>query len=362
MKHPEIPGRQAAIDAHRAAGGGLAAVYPIHPPRALLRAFGLLPVEIWGPPGVDCARADGHVQAYACSIVRGGLAFLLDGKLDDADLILVPHGCDSLQGLGSVLIDFVKPKAPVETFYLPRGAEGGPSRAFVKEELRRLHDSLVKLTGKQPTEAELLEALEREVDADDLLAALLAGRRRLELSNAEFYRLVRAREYLPAEDFSRIVREVLEGASEEESGAPGVVLSGLVPEPRALLELFDEAGVLIVGDDLCSSGRRLYPAGEGSDALARMADRLMSAAPDSTRGDGVQARADHLLGLCAAGGAKQTLFLIVKFCEPELFYLPQLREALTAGGVASQVLEVDVTTPLADQTRTRIEAMLEVMS
>lgn len=361
MALPEILGRQAAIDAHRAAGGGFAAVFPIHSPRALLRAFGLLPVEVWGPPGVEASGADGHVQAYACSIVRGGLAFLLAGKLDAADLLMVPHGCDSLQGMGSVMIDFVKPKAPVETFYLPRGASRESSRDFVRAELAGLYERLATLRGVRPDEAALLEALEREVDADDLLAALLASRRRLPLSNLELYRLVRAREYLPAETFSGLAREVLDRLDEAPSPAPGLVLSGLVPEPMGILEVFDDAGVLVTGDDLCSSGRRLYPAGEGKDALGRMADRLLSGAPDSTRGDTVASRAEHLLRLCQAGEARQVIFLIVKFCEPELFYLPQLRAALEKAGIRSQVMEVDVTSPLADQTRTRVEAMLEVM-
>ena len=45
-------------------------MFPIHYPRPLLRAFGLLPVEVWGPPGVDATLGASRLQAYACSIVR----------------------------------------------------------------------------------------------------------------------------------------------------------------------------------------------------------------------------------------------------------------------------------------------------
>ncbi len=31
-------------------GGSVAAVLPIHYPRALLRAFDIYPIEVWGPP------------------------------------------------------------------------------------------------------------------------------------------------------------------------------------------------------------------------------------------------------------------------------------------------------------------------
>ena len=52
--------------------------------------------------------------------------------LDPVELILVPHGCDSLQGLGSLLLDFAETPAPVETFYLPRGAGHKASLEFVQ--------------------------------------------------------------------------------------------------------------------------------------------------------------------------------------------------------------------------------------
>src|SRR5512146_246984 len=93
----EIPGRKAVSAAHTARGGRVAAVFPIHYPRSLLRAFGVLPVEVWGPPRTPTTLGAAHLQAYTCSVVRGGLSFLLGGGLDEADMVLVPHTCDSLQ-------------------------------------------------------------------------------------------------------------------------------------------------------------------------------------------------------------------------------------------------------------------------
>ncbi len=54
----EIPSRGEVIASHREAGGKVAAVLPVHNPRALLRAFNLLPVEVWGPPGMDTTAGD----------------------------------------------------------------------------------------------------------------------------------------------------------------------------------------------------------------------------------------------------------------------------------------------------------------
>ena len=86
------PGRIDTITAHREQGGRVAAVYPVRAPRALLRAHGMLPVEVWGPPRADVTRGGVALQSYLCSVVRCGLAWLLQ-----------PWGTPSPGQLGSAL-------------------------------------------------------------------------------------------------------------------------------------------------------------------------------------------------------------------------------------------------------------------
>jgi benzoyl-CoA reductase/2-hydroxyglutaryl-CoA dehydratase subunit BcrC/BadD/HgdB len=354
-----IPSRRDVIRHHKESGGLVAAVFPIHYPRALLRAFGVLPVEVWGPPGVNTGEGDAHLQAYTCSIIRNGLSFLLKGGLDVTDLILVPHGCDSLQGLGSILLDFITPRQPVLTLYLPRGDQNEAEKAvrFFADEFRSAYESLGEITGRSPSKAELRAAIEREEAAD----RLMSQRRQLPLSDREFYRLLRTREFLPAEEFEGLARKALE--QREESGRPGVpiVLSGIVPEPMEILDAVSRAGGMVVGDDLVCSGRRLYPPGKDQEPFRRMAESILWAPPDSTRGDSVERRIQHLQKLCADSEARGVVFYNMKFCEPELFYLPQVRRELARSGIRSVETEGDLGEQLPQQMVTRIEAFLEMI-
>jgi len=61
-------------------------------------------------------------------------------------------------------------------------------------------------------------------------------------------------------------------------------------------------------------------------------------------------------------GARGVVFYIVKFCEPELFYLPHLRSALQEKGIPSVVLEVDLNDELSQQMLTRLDALLEMIA
>jgi benzoyl-CoA reductase/2-hydroxyglutaryl-CoA dehydratase subunit BcrC/BadD/HgdB len=358
---PSIPRRLDLARAHHERGGLVAAVLPIHYPRALLRAFGILPMEVWGPPNVDAARAASRLQPYVCSIVRNALAFLESGGLQGTDLVIVPHACDSLQGLGSVLLDFVHPPQPVLPLYLPRN-HGREGEAFMVEELRALHQWLTDVTERVVSEARLLQAILEEEAADDLLRRLHERRPTLPLTTYDFYRLIRSREFLPLESFVSLAQAVLAMPAAENRPKVPILLSGIVPEPMDMLRAVDELGASVVADDLACCGRRLYPAGISQDPFMRLAESLLGGPPDPTRGSPIQDRLDHLLGLARSTGARGVVFHDVKFCEPELFDLPALRRGLRDAGLPSIAVEVDLNDPVSQQAHTRLEAFLEMIA
>jgi benzoyl-CoA reductase/2-hydroxyglutaryl-CoA dehydratase subunit BcrC/BadD/HgdB len=357
-----IPTRSQTIQAYKDRGGQIAAVLPIHPPRALLRAFDILPIEVWGPPAVDASYGGAHLQPYVCSIVRNALSFLLAGGLEVVDYILVPHACDSLQGLGSILIDFVQPLQPVLPLYFPRGRRQS-DLDFLAEELRALYRRLEGLSGRSPGEGALMICIRMDEEADALLADLYLKRRHLPLAQTEFYRLVRSREYLPSEGFVELASDALAQAAEkplEVKDIP-ILLSGIVPEPMALFDALEEMSAYVVADDLACCGRRLYPPGDDQDPFLRMAQRFLGAPPDAMHGSSISARLDHLSRLAKVTGARGVVFYEVKFCEPELFDLPALREGLAGADIRSVVIEMDLNDGLSQRTLTRLEAFLETI-
>lgn len=356
-----IPGRLETINTFKDDGGSVAAVFPIHYPRALLRAFDILPVEVWGPPGVDPSQGASQLQPYICSLVHNMLAFLKTGGLKITDYLIVPHTCDSLQGFGSILIDFVSPRQPVIPIYIPRGRRDSDVDFFAAE-FAAIYTRLQEITSRSPSDEEIMGCILREEQADMLLAKLHKQRDGLPFSDLQYYRFIRTREYLPAENFSQLAQETLSqaGESQRNSGIP-IILSGIVPEPMSLFETITDLGGMVVADDLAGCGRRLYPTGKSEEPFQRMAESIIHAPPDPTRGNSLQERLDHLLNLQNISGAKGVVFYNIKFCEPELFDLPILRKGLREAGVPSIPIEVDVNDPFSQQTITRLEAFLETI-
>lgn len=333
---------------------------PAHPPRALLAAHGYLPVEVWGPPRQDTSAGDVHLQAYTCSVVRAGLSFLLGEQASEFDLVVVPHTCDSLQGLGSLMLDLLPASSAVVPFYLPR-PNGPDAISFLAAELRAFSAKLGVVAGTSVSDDEVATALEADIEADRRYDSLLTRRNRLGLSARDFTTCLRSREYLPPSEFVAFADEVLARPEREQGEGIGVVLSGMMPEPMDILDTIEESGGRLVADDLGCCGRRRYPEGNADDPFERISERLLGAPPDPTRGVAVRDRIDHLSRLARESGARAVIFSQVKFCEPELFYLPQLRKALEADGLRTLTLEVDVTDALPHQVVTRVQALLETI-
>ncbi len=356
-----IPRRLETIREYQQQGGSIAAIFPIHYSRALLRAFNFLPVEVWGPPGIYEPHGAVHLQPYVCSIVHNAISFLQSGGLEAAEVFIVPHACDSLQGLGSILIDFVKPKQPILPLYIPRGRRAS-DLSFLGAELQSQYEHLVNITGRVPTDDDLMESVRIDEKADGLLGELHRQRQHLSLSDSGFYRLIRSREYLPAERFTELAERALaETDHVKDDGRIPILLSGIMPEPMGTLDALSEAGSVVVADDLACCGRRLYPPGESDKPFTRMAERILNGPPDSTRGDSIESRCAHLLQLVQTYGARGVVFYEVKFCEPELFDLPLLRKALIEAEIHSITVEVDINEPLPQRLLTRLEAFVEMM-
>lgn len=354
---PAVPTRTDAIRAARQDGLRVAAVLPVHYPRALLRAHGFHPMEVWGPPGVDPAVGNRHFQAYTCAVVRNATSFLLAGGVE-VDAILVPHTCDATQGMASVLKDFVPPNAPVLTLYLPRGRRDSDLEYLIAE-LKRLGEELGRVSGHRPTDAELHDAIRREDAAAAAADALRLERGQVALSDRDFYALLRAREYLAPEAFLAAAAAAPRGPSPAK-GTP-LILSGIVPEP---MEIFDEIaamGARVVDDDFACLARRTYPVVDDDDPWRRLARALLAAPPEPTLGSPIPERVAHVRKKLQAAGARGLVVYGVKFCEPELFYLPLLRTGLEEAGLQVLHVEFDLARTLPAQTLTRVEAFVEML-
>ncbi|BEQ13839.1 2-hydroxyacyl-CoA dehydratase subunit D [Desulfoferula mesophila] len=364
MSPSQLPTRSEYLKTWRGGGGKVCAVFPAQYPKELLWAHEVLPMEVWDPPQ-EPARATGHLQPYICSVVRQGLELLLAGGMDEVGAILFPHTCDSLQNLASLVADYLEPPAPSLFFYNPKAPFAAAAQSFYVARLQALDEELSLIFGPAP-EGALEEALEWSRRLAGLYARAYARRAAGELKAgaAEFYAVLRGGEYLHPRDYVPLLEAWLERASATEQGrGAALLMSGVLPGPPDLLETLDDLGLRVMHDDLISMSRRLlYPPPEAGDPYEALARSFLAMPPCSTRGSSLAERLAWLKKLARESGAQGVVFSVVKFCEPELFDLPELRRGLKQAGLPSLVLEVDVNQEVGGQAATRLEAFGEMLS
>ncbi len=354
-------GRTAYLQGQKAAGRKVAAVWPARYPAELLWAHGVCPAEVWDPPAGQ-ALAGAHLQSYVCGIVRQGLELLLSGGLTTADILLFPHTCDSIQNLGSLVRDLVHEPRPCLYFYPPRSGRSERAAVYLEAQLRTLSADLTRIAGPLRD-----GALEGALALGNGRAAALRhmydlrARGALDASNEEFYGAVRTCEYLWPEDAVLHLEAFMKThAGRPRRGVP-LVLSGVLPAPSDLAQRLDGLSVAVVEDDLLACGRRFARAllPEPGDPWRAMAARLLALPPCSTAGDSVEDRASFLAEQVERTGGRGVLVLALKFCEPELFQIPSLVDAMRGRGIPVLAVETELGNSAPAGMMTRVEAFLE---
>ena len=344
-------------------GRHLFGVFPAQYPKEIFWAMNALPVEIWDPP-LEVSHANAHLQPYICSVVRLGLELILQGHCDVLDGFLFPHTCDSIQNLASIVNDYLELKKPCYFFYHPKAPYRASSRDFYLGELKNLVVNLEKQLGAMDM-GELKRRVRQGREAASRIreAYVLRAEGRIRASNAEFYQVLRQGEFLHPDDFLPLLSEFVEGSRGNSNKGPAVVLTGVLPNPPEMMSLLDELDVRIGDDDLLSCGRRfLVPLSSAADPFEALAESYFAMPPCTTKDFPVRERLNDLLGKIGQSGAHGVIFNTVKFCEPELFDIPQLVGELKKRGLATLVIDSELNQGLSGQMRTRIEAFVEMIT
>ena len=358
--------RNEHIASQRARHGRRAvAVLPVHYPKEILTALDVLAVELWGPPGPPRGDEAGRLQAYVCPVARNALAFLAAGGADAVDGVLFPHTCDTIQGLATLAHDFGGWSRAALTFQHPRGPARPSARAFLLEEMRSLARDLEALAGRRLEPAKLAAAIDLHQEIDACRAALLDAGPRLAMTDGELYALLRRGEWLWPEDHLDELRAA-RASIQTTAARPGigVLVTGYVPEPPALLDVLGGAGAYVAGDDYAAVGRRVVRSRVDArgDPWGALAERYWAAPPCPTRSADQAARMRHLASLLDRSGARGVIVHLVKFCEPELFDVPALRALCVARGLPLLQIDGELERELSAQSVTRVEAFVEMLS
>ncbi len=334
-------------------------------PLALLDAAGFAPVRLL--PLTDAPDQAGSVlHENLCPFVKKIIDRVLFGDIPAISGLVVMNSCETMRRLADAWKK-VRPDGRLVLVDLPVASSPAAEEHFAGD-LVRLAGILSDWAGRPVTPEAVrksmgdyhrLAMLLGELEGLAAGGALAGGRRVLQ---EVFNRSVS----LPVDDLMVEIDMVVRAGGSGAAGPTGVpvyLFGNMLADPRAL-EVFEKCGCRVVGDDLCTGSRQLWPieAQAGRDPFQQLAGGLLARpACARTLSGRPGAVAGQVLGGVRRTGARGVIAHVMKFCDPYLARMPAVREELRRAGVPLLVLEGDCTLRSLGQQRTRIEAFAETL-
>ena len=334
-------------------------------PEELIHAAGALPFRLMGN-ATKMSHVQAHLTPNCCHLVKSSLESLLQGELDFLRGIIFSHTCDAMQGLADIWS--FQEHIPLQfNFVMPSRLDSELSRTFLQAEIERFKDFLESNVGKI-TPGSLKASIRLFNQMREKLMEIYARRPKwhAQISGGDFARMIRAGDLLDRRRYVELLTDLLNILPEKTEGSENLVpifLAGNMTHSDSYFSLIEEAGAIVVQDDLCSGARFLrLMVPEDIDPIEGITNRYFASFMCPTKHKGVYAHIETLLKEVEKSGAKGVVFLLYKYCETHYFDYPDLKAALESKGIPTLLLEVEDPSSSIGQLKIRIQAFIEMLS
>ncbi len=336
-----------------------------HVPEELVHASGAFAFRLMGTP-VKMSHVQAHLPPNCCHLVKSSLESLLQGELDFLKGIIFSHTCDTMQGLAEIWA--LQGRIPLQfNLMIPSHVDSELSRPYLKSEMERFKNFLESNIGKI-TPQDLKASIQLFNRIREKLQEIYIRRPQspAQISGADFARIIRAGYLMDRQRYLDLLDELLTGlpanTAESENRVP-VYLAGNMTHSDSYFSLIEEAGAIVVQDDLCSGTRFLrLMVPEDTDPIDGLTSRYFTSFLCPTQHKGAHAHMETLSREVEKSGAKGVIFLLYKYCESHFFDYPDLKQALESKGIPTLLLEVEDPSYSVGQLKVRVQAFVEMLS
>jgi len=336
-------------------------------PEELIYAAGALPFRIFGAE-VSTVHAAAHLQAYCCSLARGGLEEALAGSLNFLDGTVFPHTCDTMQRLS----DIWRLNAGFPLHFdvvLPSKLNSESANQYIVDILHRFKRDLEECLDVEITDERLKQTIRLYNEIRRALEEiyLLRSENPDIISGSQLYVILKSAMVMDRKDFQHQLSQVLSELKTEDeliqtSQKKRIILAGGVCNHPDIYSILEECGGVVVWDDLCT-GTRYFNGeiDENVDPIEAIARRYFERMICPTKHFDITYRGENLVRIAKEKKAHGVIFLFLKFCDPHAFDYPYLKKYLDKKGIPNMLLEVEQQIPAVGQLRTRLEAFVEML-
>jgi bcr-type benzoyl-CoA reductase subunit C len=344
--------------------------FPMNFPGELAHAAGTLPLIL---QEADDPITVGHgiMYPFYCGFTRSLVDQAAKGDFGILDVILFGDHCVQLLGAADA-IRMQLPNTRVVFYQLISSMNDPWTHGRAMESLAGLKHELEEVVG-HPVGDDALHASIRLFNKNRQMIRRLYDLRRqgrTTLTSMQMQHIVKSSMIMDKAQHNALLERLLDEVEQEvPSKRRGVRLhlSGhFCQAPKLeILNLIESCGATIVGDDLYHGFRYVSTDaredGDPIDALAEWYMARNTKVPCPTR---VQNNVDwdaYLINAVREEKADGVIVLMAKFCEPHMYYYPEVKEAFERHSVPHLLVETEHESLALEGLRTRVETFVEVV-
>lgn len=338
---------------------------PLYTPKELVYAAGMLPIGVWGAEK-EVSEAKRYFPAFICSIMQTILDEGLVGNYDILDAIIIPNYCDSLKVMGQnfkLAVKDVKflPLTVPQTRRIPAG------KTFIISQYNILKEQLEEIAAHKITDEELEAAIEI-FDAHNkamMEFGKLCAEYPAEINAMNRMYVYKSAYFMDVKEHTAKVNELMaeiRKADPKPFDGKRVVTTGIIADSKNLNQILVDLNVAIVGDDIAFESRQYrhpVPA-TGGTPMERLGQQFCDR-ECSTLLDEKRIRGQICLDLVKERKADGIIYFLTKFCDPEEFDYPRMKQEFEAAGVPHIIVEIDQQIRNLEQARTYIQTFTDVL-
>jgi len=372
-----VDARPAQLAEARASGRIVLGWLGYNVPEELIHALGLIPLHLGtGGDGELVTAGSAYVSSKNCVFTRQVVGEFAKGLgfTKYIDHLAVDSTCFQMYRVGEVVSYYFG----IHTVYLgvPRNFALEEAREYFRYELRDFTGELEEIAGRKLDPA----ALEKSVGLFDSIRRSIRELYRIQaldgapVSWREVYDTVQAGYVLDREEFDQLLKELI--AEANAAGIPDgfdrtnparllVSGSGLPPKDRKLLDLLEELGGRVVGDDLWTGYAHVADLDIREATIEGIADAYLDRLPHASLPYLDQAsdrRLANLNKLIRENGAHGVIYHTLRYCDPFSFKAGETKEVVGEDHVPLLEIHTEYAGSDTEAMRTRAEAFIEMLN
>jgi len=344
-------------------------------PEELIRAAGAVPVRLCsGSHAFEQAGAE-FMPAKSCSMVKATLGMLSLHTASDAekiDLVVNPTTCEQKKKAGELLEEF---GYRVHHLEMPPSKDSEEARIYWQRSVKKFARVLEETTGVRITKQRLAEAIKTTGLAraayrrlHELMKSprpVIRGKDAMLVTNAFFFDDLERWTAAVADLTDELELRQEQNVTAAGKHAPRILFTGSPPIfPNLKLPLLiEQAGGVIVADEVCSSSRLLYDLVAYDeqalyDMVPAVADRVLKPCTCPVFLSS-QDRIRRLLDLATSFGVDGVAYQSFAGCMPYELEQRSVGKALAKANIPMLSIETDYSPDDHGQLSTRVEAFIE---